>query len=114
MPHNPPIDVIFHQPVEVFQTARIDTPETFKDTNFVVGSSPVTLDCNTALGRNATEFLVFNDGSGDFTVSISNNGAAFGDEHTVKNGETYGFLDISVDSIRITHVADSAYRAVVL
>jgi len=107
-------DVSLVNGLPVVDVARIDTPETFIDTSFVVGDSPVTLDCNAALGRNATEFLVFNDGGGDFTVSISNDGAAFGDEHTVKNGETYGFLNISVDSIRITHVADSAYRVVVL
>jgi len=97
-----------------FLTLRVDTPETFEDTSFVSGDSPVTLDINTALGRNATEFTVINDGAGNFTVSISNDGAAFGDEHTMKNGETYSLDQISVDSIRITHVADSAYRVVVI
>lgn len=29
---------------------RTDTPETFEDTSFVSGDSPVTLDCNAALG----------------------------------------------------------------
>lgn len=98
----------------VQQNAVIDTPKIFEDTSFVSGDSPATLDINAALGRNATEFTVINDGAGDFTVSISNDGAAFGDEHTMKNGETYSIENISVDSIRITHVADSAYRVVAI
>lgn len=93
---------------------RVDTPATFEDTSFVVGDSPAILDVNTALGRNASEFSVINDGAGDFTVSISNDGVGFGDENTVKSGETYSLNRISVDSIRITHVADSSYRVVTL
>lgn len=94
--------------------AVIDTPEIFEDTNFVVGDSPVTLDCNDALGRNATQFEIINDGPGNFTVSISNDGAAFGDEATVKQQEVYAISNISVDSIRITYVDDSAYRVRVI
>jgi len=90
------------------------TPVTFEDTSFVSGDSPAILDVNTALGENGREFIVINDGIGDFTVSISNDGAVFGNEHTMTNGETYGLDDLSVDSIRITHVADSAYRAVAI
>ena len=98
----------------VQQNAVIDTPKIFEDTSFVLEDSPATLDVNAALGRNATEFTVINDGAGDFTVSISNDGVAFGDEHTMKNGETYSIENISVDSIRITWVADSAYRVVAI
>ena len=93
---------------------RLDAPQTFADTSFVSGDSPVTLDANTALGRNATEFTVINDGAGAFTVAISFDSSTFGDEHTVNNGEIYSIDKISVDSIRITHVADSAYRVIVL
>jgi len=88
----------------------VDLPEIFEDTDFVSGDSPVTLDVNAALGRNATDFEIINDGPGDFTVSLSNDGAAFGDEITVKSGELFGMTSISIDKIRITHVADSAYR----
>ncbi|MCP6727476.1 MAG: hypothetical protein KJI69_05710 [Patescibacteria group bacterium] len=91
-----------------------DNPETFEDTNFVVGDSPVILDCNAALDRNATEFSIQNDGAGDFTVAISSDGVIFGDEKTVKNSEVYAIDNISVDSIRITHIANSAYRVTVL
>ena len=89
-------------------------PQTFEDTNFVDGDSPATLDCNTELGRNATEFSIINDGAGNFTVAISEDGSAFGDEYTMKSGEEWKQEDLSVDSIRITHVADSAYRVRVI
>lgn len=94
--------------------ATNDTPEVFEDDTFVVGDSPVSLDCNAALGRNASQFEIVNDGPGDFTVAISNDGSAFGDEATIKQQEVYAISNISVDTIRITHVADSAYRVRVI
>ncbi len=101
--------------VPVSQANRTIPPGIFEDSSFVVGESPATLDVNAKLGRNATEFAVQNDGPGDFTVSLKNtSGGAFGDEKTVKAGETYGLDSITVDSLRITHVADSGYRVVVI
>lgn len=91
-----------------------NTPKTFEDTAFISGDSPATLNCNEVLGRNTIEFTVINDGAGDFLVSISTDGIAFGDDHTTKNGETYSLDNISVHSIRITHVSDSSYRIVIL
>lgn len=111
------LDALSKVAQRVFSSAnalRTDTPQTFEDTSFVVGDSPATLDANAALGRDATEFTVLNDGAGNFTVSVSSDGVAFGDEHTVQNGETYSIDRIQVDSIRITHVADSSYRVIVL
>ena len=93
---------------------RKESPQTFEDTSFVDGDSPATLDINAALGRNATEFTVINDGAGNFTVALSQDGTIFGDEHTMKNGETYSLEKVSVDKIRITHVADSAYRVIAI
>ena len=87
-----------------------DTPEFFEDTSFVTGDSPVSLDINTALGRNAKTGWVKNDGNGNFTISFSINGADFGDEITMKTGEVFSFDNQSVDTIKITWVADSAYR----
>lgn len=94
--------------------AIADNPEYFEDTNFQAGDSPATLDLNTALGRNATEGSVLNDGPGNFTVAFSTNGSDFGDEITVEINESVPFENISVDSMRITHVADSAYRVTVI
>lgn len=101
--------------ITVIPSAVTDnTPETFEDNNFVLSDSPVVIDCNTALGRNATQFSIQNDGDGSFTVAISVNGLLYGDEKTVKNGEIYAIDGLSVDSIRITHIANSAYRVTVL
>ncbi len=89
-------------------------PRTFEKASFIFNQSPAYLRCHAALGRNATQFSIQNDGLGDFTVAISINGLVFGDEKTVKNGEVYAIDGLSTNTIRITYVADSAYRAVVL
>lgn len=86
------------------------TSKFFKDTSFVTGDSPVTLDINAALGRNATGFFIVNDGDGDFTYAFSPDGSTFSDEITLKNNEWKIYTYLSVNSIRITWVADSAYR----
>lgn len=91
-----------------------NTPKVFEDTSFVTGDSPATLDANNALARNATEFSVQNDGPGDFTVSVSIDGELFGQEKTVKSGEVYAIDNISVNSLRITWITNSAYRVTVL
>ena len=100
--------------VEVSEVAVEDTPEFFEDTSFVTGDSPVTLDINAALGRNATQGSIINDGLGNFTVAFSTNGSAFGDAITMKKNEVLNFNSISVDSLKITWVADSAYRVTVI
>jgi len=91
-----------------------NNPKIFEDKSFVTGDSPATLDANTALGRNATQFIVMNDGAGEFTVATSNDGASYGGEHTMKSGETYAITELSTDSIRITWISNSSYRVVVL
>lgn len=103
-------DVSSTNGLPVTQQVTVDTPETWKDASFVTGDSPVTLDLNTALGRNATKFAVYCDGSGDIDVQLSTDGATFGDTHTMKSGEVWSIDNISVDSIKITWVSDSSYR----
>ncbi len=89
-----------------------DNFEVFEDTSFVTGDSPVTLDFRAVLGRQAESVSVINDGTGDFTVAISEDGQTFGGDHTMKKGEHLVLTGRSVDSIRITWVANSAYRVV--
>lgn len=86
--------------------------ETFvsEDTSFVAGDSPATLDINATLRRNANQGHVINDGPGNFTVATSTDGTNFGTAFTLQAGETYNLAGDNVDSIRITRVADSAYR----
>ena len=91
-----------------------DTPEFFEDTSFVTGDSPATLDLNTALGRNATKGYIINDGAGNFTVAFSIDGSVFGDAITMKGNEILNFSNISVDSLKITWISNSAYRASVI
>lgn len=86
--------------------------ETFvsRDTSFVVGDSPATLDVNTTLARNANQGHIINDGPGEFTVAISTDGTNFGTAFTLLAGETFDLIGENVDSIRITWVANSSYR----
>ena len=86
--------------------------ETFvnRDTSFVVGDSPVTLDVNTTLARNANQGFIVNDGPGEFTVAISTDGTNFGTAFTLLAGETYDLEGENVDSVRITWVANSSFR----
>jgi len=82
----------------------------FVDTSFVTGDSPVTLDLNTTLVRNAVDGYIVNDGAGDFTVNLSQNGTDFGNDIRMKIGETFSLHALDVDSVKITWISDSAYR----
>ena len=86
----------------------------YEDTSFVTGDSPVTLDVNTDLGRNAIDGFVINDGAGNFTVAISDDGSTFADALTMKKDEVFSLSNLDIDSIKITWVADSAYRVFVI
>lgn len=94
--------------------ATIDSYEVFEDTEFKIETQPITLDVNTALGRNATQTSIQNDGGGDLGISISNDGVSFGDVKTVKDGEVFELSDVSVDSITISITQDSSYRVTVI
>lgn len=85
-----------------------DLPVIEENQSFTAG--PDVIDFNDVLGRNAFFWEVINDGPGDFTVALSNNGTLFGDEALVKQQEIYRLPNISVDSLRITRVSDSKYR----
>lgn len=87
-----------------------DTPKFFENDNFKEIDSPATLDLNAALGRNSTAGHITNDGPENFTYAMSNDGAVFGDAIKLKPGGTDHWEKISIDSIRITWIADSAYR----
>jgi hypothetical protein len=85
-------------------------PKFYADTSFVTGDSPVTLDFNTDLGRNATFWSLVNDGPGDITVDVSYNGTAWETGRTLKCTDEPLFIPGSVDSIKLTWVSNSAYR----
>lgn len=81
------------------------------DASFVVGDSPATIDLNAALSRNANQGYFANDGAGDISIKISEDGTpTLGDAIIIKNGEVFSLDGLNVDQIQVTHVADSAYR----
>ncbi|KKL88313.1 hypothetical protein LCGC14_1925940 [marine sediment metagenome] len=101
--------------VESFPRSLSGRPVPYEDTNFTVGESPVTLDVNTDLGRNAVEGYIACDGPGDIIVTISDDGASFSSNITLKAHEVFDLQFLDVDQIKITHSGtDSAYRVVVV
>ncbi len=107
-------DVSTASPLPVQEQVIDGRYKTYIDTSFVTGDSPVTLDVNTDLGRDGRELRVLNDGAGNFTVAVSNDGITYSDEWTMKTGETLSLSDVRIDSVRITWVADSSYRVLVI
>ncbi len=84
----------------------------YEDTSFVTGESPIVLDFNADAGRNARDGYVANDGTGDIKVEISDISAnTYGGSHTIKSGEILELKGVDIDKIRLTWIADSAYRA---
>lgn len=86
--------------------------QSYIDASFVVGDSPATIDVNTDLGYNSNDGHIICDGAGNISVTL-NSGSGVGDAIILKSGETFDLEGIEVDTIVITHVADSAYRVFV-
>lgn len=86
----------------------------YEDTSFVTGDSPVILDVNVDLERNAHDGYIVNDGDGNFTYEISSDGTEYGSVHTLKKDEWVNLFMLDIDKIRLTWVADSAYRVMVV
>ena len=79
--------------IEPFQRDPNAVPDTqttrgrsvsYEDISFVTGDSPVVLDVNTDISRNGRDGYIANDGAGNFTVEISDDGTNYGGVHTVK------------------------------
>lgn len=108
-------DVTNSNPVPTEQATVTTLMQTYEDTSFVTGDSPVTMDFNTDLGQNAKSVIVINDGPGDFQVDYDVAGAgSYSDKHTMKSNEVFPLNGISIDTLRITWVSDSAYRVVAI
>jgi hypothetical protein len=87
--------------------------KTYADASFVSGDSPVTHDVNTGLGRNGTAGVIENYGSGNIQVEVGDDGANWGDSFVVRAGKSLDLQGLNIDSIRLTHVADTSYQIVV-
>lgn len=94
--------------------AEKTVPETFEDTSFVTGSSPVVHDVNSVLGRNGVDGYIINDGSGNFSVQFSSDGTSYGSKATLKEDEKMVFEAWDINSIKITWIADSSYRILII
>lgn len=81
-----------------------------EDTNFVVGDSPVTIDVNGTIKRNANQGFIVNDGPGDIQYQWSSNGTVYSTIATLKAGETFDLEGMGINSIKLTWVSDSSYR----
>lgn len=83
-----------------------------EDSNFVTGDSPFTANILSGLGRSGIEGYIINDGLGDLTFAISNDGGiSFGSEITLKQTDNpWRFSGQKIDQIRVTWVSNTAYR----
>jgi len=86
----------------------------YEDASFVTGESPRELDVLTDLGREGHDGYIVNDGDGDIKVEFSDDGTAWGDQHTLKKDEWLPLFMLEIAKIRLTWVADSAYRIMVV
>ena len=86
----------------------------YEDTSFVTGDSPKVLDVNEDLKHNAHDGYMVCDGAGNITLEISDDGLEYGEEHTIKQDEIVDFFMLDIDKIRLTWIANSAYRILVI
>ena len=84
-------------------------PKTYEGT-LVAAVSPLDIDFNTAQQGNSIQGWINNDGVGDILVSFSRDGITFGDQWTVKQGETTNLKGFDIHTLRLTHIADADYR----
>lgn len=113
---SPPLNVTFPstQDVNVKSDYIEGRTASFEDSSFVTGDSPAIHDVNAALGRNGHDGYMINDGAGDLTYQISNNGTLYGGSHTLKQDEIIKLTGLDIDSIKITWISNTAYRIMVL
>jgi hypothetical protein len=86
----------------------------YEDTSFVTGESPRVLDVLTDLGRNGHDGYIVNDGDGDIKLEISDDGTSYGGQHTIEKDEVFDLYMLDIAKIRLTWVADSSYRVLVV
>jgi hypothetical protein len=88
--------------------------KSYEDTSFVEADSPKTLDVYTDLGRHGHAGYIVNDGAGDIIVEIEDPDAGWGGQHTLEEDEVFDLYMLDIKQIRLTWVANSAYRVMVV
>ena len=86
----------------------------YEDTSFVTGDSPAVCSVETDLNRLGHAGYVAVDGFGGLLVEFSEDGTAYGGQHTLKSKEILDFENINISKIRLTFVANTAYRVFVV
>ena len=74
------------------------------------GNSPLLFLIANDLGRSARDGYITNDGTGSFTVEVSDDGVNYGGIHTLYDGETLDFGGLYVFTMRLVWLSDSSYR----
>ena len=84
----------------------------YEDTSFVTGDSPRVIEVEDDLANKIGQAGWFiNDGPGDIQVAIQNNEqSVYSDAFTTKSGEMYQLNGLNIRRVRLTWVANSAYR----
>lgn len=86
----------------------------YEDTSFTAGDDQSVLDVSTDLGRVGTDGYFINDGAGSIKLEISDNGNNYGSLHTLKSGEVLLLNGLTINKVRLTYIADSSYRSLIL
>lgn len=104
---------VANEPISTTPSSTFGAYTVYEDSNFTTGESPRDLDVNTDLGRNADSLMMRNDGLGDIGVQVSDDGVTFSDVWTLLPSEIME-LQINIDTVRLTWVADTSYRIMVI
>jgi hypothetical protein len=96
---------------EIYYNSPKTKYKSYEDPAFVTGSSPVVLDVKGDLGTETYNGEIINDGCGDIGIEISSDGSTYGDVITVKQNETFPLKTFKVNKLRLSWIADTAYRA---
>jgi len=92
----------------------VHNPKKYEGTVATAGS-PVTLDVNTDLGKNAGDGYIACDGDGNLEIDLSYNGVDFEEDITIKDGEALSLQGLNIDTIKIDATANNtAYRVLVI
>ena len=112
-PVNTVVTPLFVTPTSNTIPAITENDFAYEDTNFTVADSPRILNVQTDLHRVAHDGYIINDGIGDISFELSNDGITYGGKHTLKK-EFIDFTGRTISKIRLTWIADCGYRILVV
>jgi len=97
-----------------FPSPIVGNPKKYEGSVAVVGT-PVVLNVNTDLGKNAGDGYIINDGPGDLQIDISYDGTTFETDITVEEDEVFDLGGFNIHTIRIDATENGTeYRALVI